>query len=616
MIYDGDCGFCRKWIARWRFLAGSQVDYQPYQKTASNYPEIPLERFHKSVQLIEPDGRVYEGAQAVFKGFSSVPVLGRLIWAYARLPVFAWVCETTYAFIASHRHFFSSVDSCGLSEADERPAYFFSRWVFLKVLAVAYLAAFGSLWLQVDGLIGERGILPAASYLNAAQQQWGPAAYWIVPTLCWVDAGNGFLHFLCGSGIFLSLLLLFDVVPLICLALLWLFYLSLVSVGQDFLSFQWDNLLLEAGLLTVFATPLRWRLKRDKFSPISGLVLFLFQWLLFRLMFESGMVKLLSGDAAWRNLTALEYHYETQPLPTTLAWFMNELPAWFQKISCLYTFGAELLVPIFIFGPRKWRPAASLLLASLQILILLTGNYCFFNLLALGLCFFALEDAAWPRWFKRWWESKSKPGYAEKAPGFRWPSWVTGVFTAVAIYMTVLPMAATMGLRISWPTWMTGTYQAVDPLRSFNSYGLFAVMTTSRPEITVEGSDDGTHWKAYGFKWKPGDLNRAPAYVAPYQPRLDWQMWFAALGSPRENPWFLNFLVRLLQGSPDVLGLMGTNPFPAKPPNFIRAEVYDYHFTNFEERAKTGNWWKSEYLGPYTRPFSLDQVRFGGDGQQ
>lgn len=474
---------------------------------------------------------------------------------------------------------------------------------------MAYAAAFGSLWFQVDGLIGEKGILPAAAYLNAAREQWGPAAFWAVPTLCWVDAGNGFLHLLCGGGVVLSLLLFFNLAPVLCLALLWFFYLSLVSVGQDFLSFQWDNLLLEAGLLAVFAAPLHWQPGRDNRHPPSKLILFLFQWLLFRLMFSSGVCKLASGDPNWRNLAALQYHYETQPLPTTLAWTMNQLPVWFQKFSCLYMFGVELLAPFLIFGPRKLRPAAFLLLASLQILILLTGNYCFFNLITLGLCLFALEDAAWPQWFKRWWESKSKPEISPKSPVPHWPSWVTGLFAAVAIYMTVLQMTYTVGLRVQWPSWITAVYGVMEPLRSFNSYGLFAVMTTTRPEISVEGSEDGINWKPYRFKWKPGDLNRAPNYVAPYQPRLDWQMWFAALGSFQDNPWFGNFLVRLLQGSPDVLGLLGTNPFPGTPPKFIRVEVYDYHFTTFAEKAKTGNWWKSEYRGPYTRSFSLDQFR-------
>lgn len=503
----------------------------------------------------------------------------------------------------------------GFPQTDERPAYFFSRWLFLKVLALAYFTAFGSLWLQVDGLIGEKGILPAASFLGALREQWGPAAFWFTPTLCWADAGDGFLHFICGGGVVLSILLFSGITPVLCLVLLWFFYLSLVSVGQDFLGFQWDNLLLEAGLLAVFAIPVQVFLKRgDGCQPIPRPVLFLFQWLLFRLMFGSGMVKLTSGDPAWRSLTALDYHYWTQPIPPVTAWLMSQSPAWLQKLSCLYMFGVELAAPFLIFGPRKLRPIAFLLIASLQLLILLTGNYCFFNYLSLGLCLFILEDAVWPGWFKRWWDSPSKQGVPRKFPAFRWPSWVIGTFVAIGIYMTGLQMSYSVGLRIPWPGWMMGVYRVLDPLRSFNSYGLFAVMTTSRPEITVEGSDDGVHWKPYGFKWKAGDLDRSPRFVAPYQPRLDWQMWFAALGSPRENPWFLNFLVRLLQGSPDVLGLLRSNPFPQGPPKFIRADVYDYHFTSFGEKARTGNWWKSEYRGPYLGPFSLGQVDLRGSG--
>ncbi len=611
MVYDGDCGFCRKWIGRWRHLTGDRVDYEPYQKVSEDYPEIPLADFKKAVQLILPDGRVFQGAQAVFEGLAPVGTLKWLAWIYGHFPGFALVSEWAYAFVASHRQFFSSADSCGLSSADEEPQYFFSRWLFLKILALAYLTAFGSLWPQVDGLIGEKGILPAASFLGAAREQLGPSAFWFFPSLCWADAGNGFLHFLCAGGAALSLLLFFGLAPALCLALLWFFYLSLVSVGGDFLSFQWDNLLLEAGLLALFAAPLQLRFQRgDGRRPMPRAVLFLLQWLLFRLMFSSGVCKLSSGDTAWRNLTALEYHYQTQPLPTPLAWFMNQLPDWFQKFSCLYMFGVELIVPFLIFGPRRLRPAAFLLLVSLQILILLTGNYCFFNLLTLGLCLFALEDAAWPGWFKNWWEGKSARAHG-KAPVGRWPSWVIGTFAALAIYMTVFQMTYTMGFRAPWPSWMTGIYQALDPLRSFNSYGLFAVMTTTRPEIAVEGSDDGVQWKAYGFKWKPGDLKKSPGYVAPYQPRLDWQMWFAALGSLQQNPWFGNFLVRLLQGSQDVLGLMGYNPFPGRPPQFIRAEVYDYRFTTFTEKAETGNWWKAEDRGPYTRPFSLQQLGLG-----
>ena len=487
----------------------------------------------------------------------------------------------------------------------EKPAYFYSQWLFLKILALAYLAAFGSLWPQVDGLIGARGILPSGLFLSYVKHQWGAASYWYVPTFCWLDSSNSFLHLLCGGGVVLSLLLLAGVAPAACLALLWLFYLSLVSVGQDFLSFQWDNLLLEAGFLAVFLAPLQWRWKRNGVGPPPAAFLFLFRWFLFRLMFSSGMVKLLSGDEAWKSLTALQYHYETQPLPTPLAWWANQLPPWFQKLSCLSMFGVELAAPLFIFGPRKLRPAAFLLMASLQVLILLTGNYCFFNLLTLGLCLFALEDKAWPSWFKLWW------GPIRQGGDSKTPPWLAVSFAALMVLLSLPPFTATLGFRSGWPL-ISGLDQLLAPLRSVNSYGLFSIMTTTRPEIEVSGSDDGVHWEPYRFKFKPGDLGRPPGYVAPYQPRLDWQMWFAALGDFRDNPWFGPFLAGLLEGSPDVLGLLGDNPFPGKPPKWIKAEVYEYHFTNRAEKARTGNWWKAEYKGPYIGPFSLDQVRSSG----
>src|SRR5258708_7365480 len=252
MVYDGDCGFCRKWINRWRFLTGDRLSYGPYQKEAPAYPEIPLERFENAVQLIEPDGTVTQGAHAVFKGLALLPALKWLLWTYDYLPGFAFVSEALYAFVAGHRHLFSTVDSCGLSQSDKRPSYFLSRWLFLKILALAYLAAFGSLWFQVTGLLGNSGILPAHRFLSEVGNQLGWRGLIACPTLCWVNDSDGFLRFLCGGGVVLSLLLFLDLIPVLCLFFLWLFYLSLVSVGQDFLSFQWDCLLLESGFLALF----------------------------------------------------------------------------------------------------------------------------------------------------------------------------------------------------------------------------------------------------------------------------------------------------------------------------------------------------------------------------
>ncbi|HUO58850.1 MAG TPA: lipase maturation factor family protein [bacterium] len=599
MIFDGACGFCRKWINRWKILTGDRLDYQPFQKVAAQYPEIPLAEFEKAVQYIGLDGEVSAGAKAVFKSLAQVPGLGWIYWAHEHLPGFAFLSEGLYAFVASHRHLFSSFDSCGLAGADNPPTYTLSSRLFLKILALIYLTAFGTLWFQVTGLIGEEGILPSRHYFEMARDQVGSSVYWLLPSLCWFNSGDGFLRFLCGAGCLFSTLLFLELMPAFCLILLWFFYLSLVSAGQDFLSFQWDNLLLESGFLSIFLVS--WE-TRPIFRNPSPIMVLLFQWLVFRLMFSSGVVKLASGDPMWHSLTALKVHYETQPLPPPTAWFMNQLPGWFQMLSCLYMFGVELGAPFLIFGPRRFRPIAFWLLASLQLLIMATGNYCFFNYLSLGLCFFILEDAAWPRRFR---ESLGmvKPG--------TWKDWPDGIRKALLILILVLsivPMGGLMGWERRVPSPLWGLYQLSESFRLVNHYGLFAVMTTSRPEIIVRGSMDEKKWKDYEFKWKAGDLAAAPHWVAPYQPRLDWQMWFAALGDYRHNPWFLNFLVRLLRGSPQVTDLLKTNPFPNVPPLYVKADLYDYHFTNFKEKAQTGNWWKREYKGVYLPPISLKNV--------
>jgi predicted DCC family thiol-disulfide oxidoreductase YuxK len=602
MVFDGDCGFCRKWISRWRRWTGDGMDFTPYQEAAPLYPEIPLERFKKAVQLIEPDGRVTGGALAVFRGLAVRPWFRWLPRAHARIPGFGYLCEKFYSFVADHRSLLSSVDSCGLSSPDERPSYFLGRWFFLKILALVYLAAFGSLGFQVRGLIGKDGILPADQFLREVYAHWGSRALGVLPTLCWWNAGDGFLLFLCWGGAALSIMLLFDAAPFFCLPLLWVFYLSLTGVGQDFLGFQWDNLLLESGLLAVFLVPFRFRMGRSRKNPPSGMAVFLLRWLLFRLMWSSGAVKLASGDPSWRHLTALRYHYETQPLPTRLAWYMNQLPAWFQEASCLFALGVELAVPFLLFGPRRWRPAALGLLALLQVLILLTGNYGFFNYLTLGLCLFALEDAAWPGVFKAWWE---RGGEHPKGPARGWPAWAVGILGAVVLSVSGLQMAQLAGFPLEPPGFLEAAVRGLEPFRSINAYGLFAVMTRTRSEIIVSGSDDGVHWKDYGFRWKPGNLRAPPSFVAPYQPRLDWQMWFAALGPFQDSPWFGNFLARLPEGSKSVLGLLGDNPFPKAPPRMVRAELFQYHFTDPAGKARSGDWWKRSGEASYAGPFSL-----------
>jgi hypothetical protein len=481
-----------------------------------------------------------------------------------------------------------------------------SRWVFLRLLGVIYLIAFVSLWVQIDGLIGSNGILPAADFLQSVEKQLGPERYWRVPTLCWLSGSDGFLHFLCGSGVVLSLCVIAGVAPALCLFVLWATYLSLCTVSREFLSFQWDILLLEAGLLAIFYAP--WNLwpTLATETPPSPAARWLLWWLLFRLMLASGAVKLASGDPTWNDLTALYYHYETQPLPTWIGWYAHQLPHWFQKLSTVILFAIELALPFAVFTNWLGRRIAAAVFTGLMLLILLTGNYCFFNLLTIALCVALLDDPLWRRLCPRD-LLRAVEGAPLRPPPQRVGRWLQAALAMLIVLISSLQLVARFGGYGLLPRAGQRLLEWNAPFRSINTYGLFAVMTAKRPEIIVEGSDDGILWYPYEFKWKPGELKRRPGFVQPHQPRLDWQLWFAALGHYRGNPWFINFLVRLLQGSPAVLALLEKNPFPDQPPRYVRAVLYEYHFTDFETRRKDGTWWRRERKGLYCPEISLQQ---------
>ena len=482
-----------------------------------------------------------------------------------------------------------------------RESYVLVRWVFLRALGAVYFCAFASLWPQILGLIGRRGFLPAQDFLDAVAALAGPERYHLVPTLLWLGASDHALRLVCAAGMLLSLLLTGGVLPVPTLAGLWLLYLSLVSVGQDFLGFQWDTLLLETGFLAIFFAPLRAWPRLAFETPPSRLALWLLRWLLFRLMFGSGVVKLASGDPTWHGLTAMAYHYETQPLPAPTAWLLHLLPLSFQKFQTLAVLVVELAAPFLIFAPRRGRLMGAGLLAGLQVLILLTGNFAFFNYLTLALCVLLLDDAA----LRRLVPARLRPRLPQEPEARPAPTparrWVLAPVAAGLFALSVSQFAGQFGLPA--PVQPLVAWQ--EPLHLVNPYGLFAVMTTSHPVIAVEGSDDGRTWQEYGFRFQPGDVNQAPRWVAPFQPRLDWQLWFAALGSPDQSPWFRAFLARLLQGSPDVLGLLRTNPFPHAPPRFVRATLWDYRFTDARARGATGAWWQRRPLGLYFPPASL-----------
>lgn len=599
-------------MARWQARTRDRVDFAPAQQEASRFPQVTEKAWKRSVQLVTPEGAVYSGAEAVFRILAYAPGRCWMLAAYRYLPGARPVSEAAYRLVADHREFFSKLTRIVWGRDPEPSSYVLSRWVFLRLLGLIYVIAFLSLRAQVVGLIGAHGILPAGDFLQAVQREYGSAGYRVVPTLAWISSSDTALKLLCSVGALAGLLVMLGIVTGPALALAWLFYLSLVMVGQDFLSFQWDALLLEAGFLSIFLAP--WRLFeppwRSGASFVSTTVLWLERWLLFRLLFLSGAVKLLSGDSTWRNLTALNYHYWTQPLPTPVAWYAAQLPAWFQSVSVVGVFTLELAIPFVIFTPRRFRQIGAGLILGFQLLIVLTGNYCFFNLLTIVLCVLLFDDS----FFSRWLPTGLIVGLTEGKRADRAASTLAsaGKVMRAALAVVILMISGSEMLmnfrqRDAVPSFARQLVDWQAPFQLVNSYGLFAVMTTSRVEIVVEGSNDGQNWQAYEFKYKPGDSAHRPPWVAPYQPRLDWQMWFAALGDYQENRWFSNFMIRLMQGAPEVIALLGNNPFPNGPPLHIRAVAYDYQFTEFNTRRATGDWWRRERKELYFPEVSLRQ---------
>ena len=584
LIYDGDCRFCIYWARYWQRLTGHRVTYAPYQEVAAQYPEIPLAAFQRAVQYVAPDGKIASGAEASFLTLSHASGKGFWLTLYRHLPGFAAIAELVYAFVASHRSALYRPSLWLWGRDYEPPRFDLVSWLFLRAIGLIYLAAFVSFGVQALGLIGSHGILPLSEFTGAIRGQLGLERYWWFPMVFWLDQSDFAIRATCWAGAALSLLLIFNVLPRLSLFFLYALYLSLFYAGQIFMGFQWDVLLLESGFLALFL------------SVATKPGIWLLRWLLFRFMFLSGSVKLLSGDPTWANLSALSYHFQTQPLPTPLAWYAHHLPQGVLTASTAATFVIELGLPFLIFCPRRLRFVAAFGTLLLEALIFLTGNYTFFNLLAMALCLVLFDDAALrkvvPQRLTRFVQHDVRDINRGKIVSF-----AAGALALLIVFANIVQIHAAFGGRISAPAmWIN---DEIAPLRIVNTYGLFAVMTTARPEIIIEGSDDGVHWREYTFKYKPGDVRRPPLWNIPHQPRLDWQMWFAALGTPSQNPWFLRFLQRLLENSPEVTSLLGSNPFPDRPPLYVRALLYDYRYSSREEKEATGAWWVRQPEGIY-----------------
>lgn len=461
-----------------------------------------------------------------------------------------------------------------------------TSWLFLRLLALIYFAAFFSLAGQIAGLAGPQGILPVDSYMADIEAGLGRPAAWIwLPTLFWWTGGGAFmLQGVAYLGALLCLPLLFARWERPVLVALFLLYLSLYHACQIFTNFQWDTLLLETGFLAIFLVD----------GPTRLLVI-LFEWLLFRLRFMSGFFKLFSGDPSWSGFTALNHYFETQPLPHVGAWYAHQLPEWLLESGVGLTLFSELIVPFFIFLPRPFRLAAAAITLLMQLLILATSNHNFFNLLTLLLCLFLLDDrivaSVLPQRIRtRRVQRSQNPGRAKTlsvslAALLIVPSSLIGMAGQIAKEPLLAPLQ--------------GLYDSVRRFGIGNIYHVFPTMQTERQELIIQGSRDGETWQTYEFKYKPGDPARRPGFIVPHQPRLDWMLWFVPTQQQVQMYWFGKFMQRLHEDSSAVTRLLAIDPFADHPPRYLRVLVFRYRFTTPGERAESGNWWQLEYLGQF-----------------
>jgi hypothetical protein len=492
------------------------------------------------------------------------------------------------------------------------PGYRRVVWIFLRLLGLCFFAAFLSLGVQVVGLIGKDGLLPLGEFLAAARQGMGTEHFRQLPTVFWAAGGDGALTLGIAAGLVLSLALVFDLAPRVAIPALWLLYLSFVTACREFLSFQWDNLLLECAFLAIFIAPGHWlptAAARAAAVAPHPIFILLFRWLLFRLLIESGLAKLLSGDPTWRDLTALSTYFETAPLPTWIGWHAHQLPLAWHQVGTALTLGYETLAPFAIFGPRRVRIAFLPFHVAFQLATLLTANYGFFNYLSLALGVFLIDDGQLRRGRAAKAPPATPPAATDPAASPLRRTAVAVMIAAVIVPVSVIEFARMWVADDHWPRPLVAACDALSPFRSVNRYHLFANMTLRRLEVEIQGTADGVSWETYEFRAKPGDPHRAPPFVAPHQPRLDFQLWFLTLHGNRRVPAYFVRLIRgLCAGDSRAASFFARNPFPTTPPTALRVTVWRYRMSTREERARDGVWWTREQVGTFGQvPCGPDQ---------
>ncbi len=480
-----------------------------------------------------------------------------------------------------------------------KTTWYLTRFVLLRFLGFVYAIAFLIAARQILPLIGSDGLTPAAPYMQAVQDHFGShaSAFFHLPSLFWFGLSDRLLVGIAWAGFALSLVVMAGYANAIIMAILWFTYMSFVHIGQIWYSYGWEIQILETGFLAIFLCPL---LDPRPFSrrPPPIVILWLYRWLGFRIMVGAGLIKL-RGDSSWRDLTALYYHFETQPLPNPFSRTMHFAPHWLLRSEVLWNFFIELVAPWFSFGPRICRHIAGVLLISFQVILIISGNLAFLNWLTIVPFLACFDDTflcrVLPRFIVLWAETASE----NPAPnlGYSIASWCVGALVA---YLSIAP---TLNL-LSNTQIMNGSF---DPLNLVNTYGAFGSVGQERREIVFEGTSDTiltdqTQWKEYEFPYKPGDPARRPPIITPYYGRLDWQIWFAAMASPRDYPWTINFVWKLLHNDPGTLSLLANNPFPDAPPHYIRARLYLYKFAP----PGSGLWWQRTLLGDWLPPLAAD----------
>ncbi|HMH03449.1 MAG TPA: lipase maturation factor family protein [Candidatus Udaeobacter sp.] len=482
-------------------------------------------------------------------------------------------------------------------------SYWLTRFIILRLLGFIYAVAFLVAAQQLVPLIGAHGLTPASHFLESIQAQLGSrtAGMLRVPTFFWFGISDNALLIFSWIGFGLSLIVLGGYANAILLGVLWAIYMSIVHVGQIWYGYGWEIQLLETGFLSIFLCPLLDGRPFPRCRP-PILVIWLFRWLGFRIMIGAGLIKL-RGDSCWRDLTCLYYHYETQPIPSPVSRYLHFAPLWFHKFGTEWNHFVELVVPWFSFGPRHVRHIAGVLLVTFQIFLIVSGNLSFLNYLTIVPFLACFDDT-----FLRHFLPKAVVRRADRAAQESEPARVNNTIAlALSILIVYLSVAPVLNL-VSGRQLMNYSY---DPLDLVNTYGAFGAVGRERNEIIFEGTEDpvitgDTKWKEYEFKAKPGDPNRPPPFVAPYQPRIDWQIWFAAMASPGEYPWTLHFVWKLLHNDQGTLSLLANKPFPDAPPHYIRARLYRYRFTPIGEKA----WWKREPIGEWLPALSTDSPEF------